>query len=107
MDCNLLHISYESGILEEPWIDASTIEMRDMYKLSVAPEDAPDEPEYLELEFESGVCRALGHPELQARLDQLGFGADLVNTPEATIRLSPLCGMKLLTFFHPRTDIGP
>src|ERR1700719_847308 len=54
MDRNLLHISYESGILEDPWIDASTAEMRDMYRLSVSPEDAPDAPEYLELEFESG-----------------------------------------------------
>src|ERR1700732_4302443 len=44
MDRNLLHISFESGILEDPWIDASTAEMRDMYTLSVSPEDAPDAP---------------------------------------------------------------
>src|SRR5258708_7334457 len=106
MDRNLLHISYESGILEDPWIDASTVEMRDMYKLSVAPEDAPDEPEYLELEFESGVCRALGHPELQARLDQLGFAGDLVKTAEGRIRLSPFWVMKLLNFFGGRNGIG-
>jgi argininosuccinate synthase len=56
MDRNLLHISYESGMLEDPWFDASSREMRDMYKLSVAPEDAPDEPEHIELEFESGNC---------------------------------------------------
>src|SRR6184192_2516958 len=56
IDRNLLHISYESGVLEDPWFDATSREMRDMYKLSVAPEDAPNEPEYIELVFESGNC---------------------------------------------------
>jgi len=56
MDRNLLHISYESGMLEDPWFDASSPEMRTMYKLSVAPEDAPDEPEYVGLEFDRGDC---------------------------------------------------
>src|SRR6266513_2224916 len=55
-DRNLLHISYESGVLEDTWFDASTPEMRSRYKLSVAPEDAPDEPEYVELEFDRGNC---------------------------------------------------
>ncbi|PYL85053.1 MAG: argininosuccinate synthase, partial [Verrucomicrobia bacterium] len=59
MDRNLLHISYESGVLEDPWFDASSKEMRDMYKLSAAPEDAPNEPEYVELEFEQGDCVAV------------------------------------------------
>src|ERR1700740_76565 len=45
MDRNLLHISFESGVLEDPWIDASGPEMRDMYRLSVSPEDAPDASE--------------------------------------------------------------
>ena len=56
MDRNLLHISYESGVLEDPWFDASSKEMRGMYKLSVAPEDAPDEPEHVDLAFENGDC---------------------------------------------------
>jgi argininosuccinate synthase len=55
-DRNLLHISYESGVLEDPWFDASSPEMRAMYKLSVAPEDAPNEPEYVELDFDQGNC---------------------------------------------------
>ena len=55
-DRNLLHISFESGVLEDPWFDANGPEMRDMYKLSVAPEDAPDEPEHVDLWFESGNC---------------------------------------------------
>jgi argininosuccinate synthase len=58
-DRNLLHISYESGVLEDPWFDASSKEMRGMYKLSAAPEDAPDEPEYIELKFEQGDCVAV------------------------------------------------
>ena len=56
MDRNLLHLSFESGMLEDPWFDASGPEARDMYKLSVSPQDAPDEPEYAELHFESGNC---------------------------------------------------
>jgi argininosuccinate synthase len=59
MDRNLLHISFESGMLEDPWFDASSAEARDMYKLSVAPEDAPDEAEYVELEFHDGDCVAV------------------------------------------------
>ena len=56
MDRNLLHISFESGVLEDPWFDASGPAMRDMYKLSVSPEDAPDDPEFVELGFENGNC---------------------------------------------------
>ena len=59
MDRNLLHISFESGMLEDPWFDASSAEARAMYKLSVAPEDAPDEAEYIELEFRDGNCVAV------------------------------------------------
>src|SRR5256712_4704694 len=55
-DRNLLHISFESGVLEDPWFDASAKEMRDMYKLSVAPEDAPNEAEHVDLTFENGNC---------------------------------------------------
>ena len=54
-DRNLLHISFESGILEDPWIEPPA----DMFKLSVAPEKAPDKPQYVELEFKSGDCIAV------------------------------------------------
>src|SRR6184192_623270 len=56
IDRNLLHISYESGVLEDPWFDVTSREMRDMYKLSVAPEDAPDVAEHVDLAFENGNC---------------------------------------------------
>src|SRR5213083_191371 len=64
MDRNLLHISYESGVLEDPWLDASSPEMRSMYKLSVAPEEAPDESEYIELQFDRGNCVGVNGKEL-------------------------------------------
>ena len=59
MDRNLLHISYEAGILEDPWLDASAPEHQEMYKLSVAPEKAPEQPQIVALEFELGNCRAV------------------------------------------------
>ena len=61
MDRNLLHISFESGMLEDPWFDASGPQARDMYKLSASPEDAPGEPEYVELQFRGGNCIAVNH----------------------------------------------
>ena len=59
MDRNLLHISFESGMLEDPWFDASSEAARGMYKLSVSPEDAPDKSEHIELEFRGGICCAV------------------------------------------------
>ncbi|MBI4325787.1 MAG: argininosuccinate synthase [Chloroflexi bacterium] len=59
MDRNLLHISFEAGRLEDPWLDASAPEHKDMYKLSVSPEDAPDRPAYVTLDFERGNCVAV------------------------------------------------
>ncbi|GAB6991353.1 argininosuccinate synthase [Paenibacillus pini] len=77
MDRNLLHISYESGVLEDPWFDPSTTENKDMFLLSVSPEDAPDEAEYLELEFAKGDCVALNGQkmsplEVMDKLNELG-----------------------------------
>ena len=59
MDRNLLHISYEAGILEDPWFDPTTPENKDMYKLTLDPEDAPSEAQYVDLEFEKGDCIAV------------------------------------------------
>jgi argininosuccinate synthase len=59
MDRNLWHISYEAGILEDPWFDPSTPENRSMFKLTQDPMLAPDEPQYLELEFHKGDCVAI------------------------------------------------
>jgi argininosuccinate synthase len=51
MDANLLHISYEGGPLEDPWLEP---EEEGLWRWTVAPEAAPDEPTYVELTFERG-----------------------------------------------------
>ena len=106
MDRNLLHISFESGILEDPWTDASAPELRDMYKLSVAPEDAPDTPEFVDLEFEAGLCRAIGHEKIDTVLGSLGFKGTATKTKEDRIKLSPLWVMKVLNRLGGRNGIG-
>ncbi len=65
MDRNLLHISYEAGILEDPWYDAGDLKNREYFTtLSVLPEDAPDLPEHVTLEFERGICVAVNGEKL-------------------------------------------
>ncbi len=60
MDRNLLHISYEAGILEDPWFDAGDLKHRGLFNtLSVFPEDAPNKPEFVTLDFEKGNCVAV------------------------------------------------
>ncbi len=76
-DRNLLHISYESGVLEDPWFDPSAPENKDMFLLSADPQDAPDEPEMLEIEFEQGNAVALNGEKLSPlevmnKLNELG-----------------------------------
>jgi argininosuccinate synthase len=55
MDANLLHISYEGGVLENPWTEAED----DMWRWSVAPESAPDKALYLDLSYEKGDIVAI------------------------------------------------
>ena len=50
MDANLLHISYEGGVLEDPWNEPEEV----MWRWTVSPEKAPDEPAYVELTFANG-----------------------------------------------------
>jgi len=73
MDANLLHISYEGGILEDPWAEPE----EDMWRWSVSPEKAPDKPTYVELEFKQGDVVAVdGKPmspaEVLTLLNKLG-----------------------------------
>ena len=115
-DANLLHISYEGQALEDPWIEAD----EDMFTRSVAPEQAPDVPTYVEVGFERGDAiavdgEALSPANLLRRLNDLG-GAngigrlDLVEnryvgmksrgvyeTPGGTILLAAHRGMESLT----------
>jgi argininosuccinate synthase len=68
MDANLLHISYEGGILEDPWAEPE----EDMWRWSVAPEKAPDQPTYVELEFKQGDVVAIdGQPMSAAQVLEL------------------------------------
>lgn len=59
-DRNLLHISYEGGILEDPWKEST----EDMYTLAVPVEKAPDKPEYVEVEYEAGNPVAINKKRL-------------------------------------------
>ncbi len=73
MDANLLHISYEGGILEDPWCEPP----EDMWRWSVSPEHAPDQPTYVDLEYRRGDIVAVDGqpmkpPEVLARLNELG-----------------------------------
>jgi argininosuccinate synthase len=61
-DRNLWHISHEGGLLEDPWNEPE----ESMYQLSVAPEAAPDQPEYVEIEFEAGTPVAVNGEKLSA-----------------------------------------
>ncbi len=60
MDANLLHISYEGGILEDPWAEAEA----DMWRWSVSPEEAPDQPTYLEMTYRQGDVVAINGEEM-------------------------------------------
>ena len=73
MDANLLHISYEGGILEDPWAEAE----EDMWRWSVSPETAPDKPTYIELTYQRGDIVAIdgeqmSPAEVLAKLNTLG-----------------------------------
>jgi argininosuccinate synthase len=72
-DRNLLHISFEGGILEDPWAEPPG----DMFTLSTSPEAAPDKPRYIEIDFEHGDPVAVDGEKLSpaallARLNAIG-----------------------------------
>ncbi len=59
-DWNLWHLSHEGGLLEDPWNEPE----ESMYQVTTSPENAPDEPEYVEIEFESGTPVAVNGERL-------------------------------------------
>jgi argininosuccinate synthase len=72
-DGNLLHVSYEGGVLEDPWAAPPA----EIFNLTVSPQEAPDQPETIEVAFESGDPSAVnGQPlspaNLLAELNRLG-----------------------------------
>ncbi|MDH3948468.1 MAG: argininosuccinate synthase [Gammaproteobacteria bacterium] len=116
MDANLLHISYEGDILEDPWAEPED----DMWRWSVSPEAAPDKPTYLELTFEKGDIvaidgKAMTPGQVMAYLNQVagdnGIGRDDIvenryvgmksrgcyETPAGTVMLKAHRAMESLT----------
>jgi argininosuccinate synthase len=73
MDANLLHISYEGGVLEDTWTESED----DMWRWSVSPEQAPDTATYIELTYRGGDIVAIDSKELSpatvlAELNRIG-----------------------------------
>ena len=73
MDRNLMHISYEGGILEDPWAEPPD----NIFILTRSPEEAPDKPAYVEIEFEAGIPVAVDGEKLSPanlldRVNKLG-----------------------------------
>ncbi|MEM6911030.1 MAG: argininosuccinate synthase [Verrucomicrobiota bacterium] len=104
MDRNLLHISFESGVLEDPWHDATGESDRDMYVLSVSPEEAPEEAESLQLLFEKGKCVGLACGGLEELLSFLGIPVQ-GRQGEYSL-LSPYGVMRVLNALGGRHGIG-
>jgi argininosuccinate synthase len=61
-DSNLWHLSHEGGLLEDPWNEPEEV----MYQISTSPENAPEQAEYVEIEFESGIPCAVNGEQLSA-----------------------------------------
>jgi len=130
MDANSLHISYEGGILEDPWAEPE----EDMWLWTVSPENAPDEPTYVEIDFERGDAVAIdgkahSPAEIMESLNKLGGDngvgrSDIVEnryvgmksrgcyeTPAGTILLKAHRAMESLTLdreaAHLKDDLMP
>lgn len=104
MDRNLLHISFEAGILEDPWFDGTSKAARDMYVLSVSPEDAPDRPQYVQLLFEKGNCIGIQTSGLEKLAAKLGLSPEGVR--DGYTLFSPYGVMRVLNALGGRHGIG-
>ncbi len=92
MDRNIWHLSHEGGDLEDPW----NAPQNDLYMLTTPPEQAPDEPAYVEISFEKGVPvavdgKALAPVQMLEKLNELGgkHGVGIIDMVE-----NRLVGMK-------------
>jgi len=130
MDANLLHISYEGDILEDPWAEPE----EEMWRWSVSPEAAPDEPAYLVLSYEKGDIvaidgKAMSASEVMEYLNKVGgdngIGRDDIvenryvgmksrgcyETPAGTIMLKAHRAMESLTLdrnaAHQKDELMP
>jgi len=130
MDANLLHISYEGGVLEDPWSEPEA----DMWRWTVSPEKAPNKPTYIELTYKKGDVvaingKAVSPATVLATLNKVGGAngigrADIVEnryvgmksrgayeTPGGTILLKAHRAMESLTLdrevAHLKDDLMP
>ncbi|MDH5777554.1 MAG: argininosuccinate synthase [Gammaproteobacteria bacterium] len=130
MDANLLHISYEGGILEDPWAEPED----DMWRWCVAPEAAPDKSTYIELSFTKGDItaidgKAMSPAEVMTYLNKVagdnGIGRDDIvenrfvgmksrgcyETPAGTVMLKAHRAMESLTMdrevMHLKDELMP
>ncbi|ADR33397.1 argininosuccinate synthase [Sulfuricurvum kujiense DSM 16994] len=92
MDANLLHISYEGGILEDPAAEPE----ESMWRWTVSPQNAPDEPEYIEIGYEKGDPVSLNGKALSpaVMLEQLNIIAGRHGIGRADIVENRFVGMK-------------
>ena len=104
MDRNLLHISFESGILEDPWYDGSIDGLKSMYVLSVSPEDAPDVAEYIQILFEKGNIVGLQFDGIEEAITDHNLKS--LGTKGGYQILSPYAVMILLNMIGGRNGIG-
>lgn len=105
MDRNLLHISFEAGMLEDPWYDGTTDTDREMYVLSVSPEEAPDKPTYIQLLFEKGDAVGFqmdGQDELLESLPDVKVEGDR----DGYALLTPYGMMRVLNTLGGQNGIG-
>jgi len=73
VDRNLFHVSFEAGILEDPWLEPR----EEMFLMTVSPERAHDRPQYIEIDFEDGIPmridgKGYSPANLLARLNEIG-----------------------------------
>ncbi|KAK3586192.1 hypothetical protein CHS0354_013142 [Potamilus streckersoni] len=110
-DENLMHISFESGMLEDPWVKP----LKEMFELSVDPKDAPDAYTEVTLEYEKGVPAALNGKRLKPHqlLDELntiagknGVGlARVYETPGGTVLLAAHRAIESITLTRDVIDL--
>lgn len=104
MDRNLLHISFEAGMLEDIWYDATTEKDRAMYVLSVSPEEAPDTPQYVQLLFEKGNVIGLATEGIEDIMKETGVTSE--GTRGEYTLLSPYGVMMVLNTLGGKHGIG-
>ena len=105
MDRNLLHISFEAGAMEDTWHDASAESDKDMYVLSVSPEDAPDSPQYVQFLIEKGNVIGLQTEGLSCLIKELG-DFEVQGEKDGYTLLSPYGVMRVLNALGGKHGIG-